>query len=56
LGLTDRIVALLTVFEKVGVAVRHDERDGVGAARANMRELNLDPIDLGDELGASVQP
>lgn len=35
--------------------MRHDQRQSIGVLRANVNEVNVEPVDLGHELRAGVQ-
>jgi hypothetical protein len=37
-------------------AVRHDERHGIGVTRPHVRELDVEPVDPGDELRHAIEP
>jgi hypothetical protein len=42
--------------DRTGPAVRHEQRQGVVVRRAQVRELDVQPVDLGDELPQLVEP
>ncbi len=45
---------LQQLHDRAGPAVRHQHRHGVGMRGADVRELDVQPVDLGDELRQSV--
>jgi hypothetical protein len=49
-GIGQGIDDLQLLDDRAGPSVRDDERQGVFVLRTNVNEMNVDPIDLGDEL------
>jgi len=41
--------------DRTGPAVRDDERERVLALRADVEQVDRQPVDLGDEVGQAVQ-
>ena len=41
---------------RAGPAMRHHQRQGIGAGRTQVQKVNVEPIDLGLELPQSVKP
>jgi hypothetical protein len=46
----ERLDHLQELDDRAGPAVGHEQRDGVVVGRADVRELDVQPVDLGDEL------
>ena len=42
--------------DRAGSSVRDDERQRIFMFRTNVNEMDVEPIDLGDELRQSVKP
>jgi hypothetical protein len=55
-GIGERIDDLHLLDDRAGPTVRNDERQRIFMFRRNVNEMNIEPIDLGDELRQSVQP
>ena len=51
----ERIDDLQLLDDRAGPAVRDDDRQRILMFRTNVNEMNVQPIDLGDELRQSVQ-
>jgi len=54
-GIGEWLDDLQLLDDRAGPPVRDDERQGIVMLRANMNEMNVEPIDLGDELREGVQ-
>ena len=54
-GIGQRIDDLHLLDDRAGPSVRDDERQRIFMFRANVNEVNVQPIDLGDELRQGVQ-
>ena len=55
-GIGQRIDDLQLLDDRAGPSVRDDERQRIFMLRTNVNEVNVQPIDLGDELRQGVQP
>ena len=55
-GIGQRIDDLHLLDDRAGPSVRDDERQRVVVLRTHVNEMNVQPIDLGDELRHGVQP
>src|SRR5215470_9479984 len=55
-GIGEWIDDLQLLDDRAGPPVCDDERQRLLVLRANVNEVNIEPIDLGDELRESVQP
>ena len=57
-GIGQRIDDLHLLDDRAGPSVRDDERQRIFMLRADVNEVNVQPVDLGDELraGRSVSP
>ena len=55
-GIGERIDDLQLLDDRAGPSVRHDERQRVLVLRADVDEVNVDSVDLGQEHGERVQP
>ena len=54
-GIGQRIDDLHLLDDRAGPSVRDDERQRIFMFRTNVNEMNVQPIDLGDELRQGVQ-
>src|ERR1700736_6109101 len=54
-GIRERIDDLQLLDDRTGPTVRNDERQCIFMFRTNVNEMNIQPIDLGDELRHGVQ-
>jgi len=54
-GIGEWLDDLQLLDDRAGPPVRDDERQGIVMLRANVNEMNVEPIDLGDELREGVQ-
>ena len=54
-GIRERFDDLHLLDDRSGPAVRDDDRQRVLVFRANMDEVNVEPVDLGDEIRHRVQ-
>ena len=54
-GIGQRLDDLELLDDRAGPAVGDDERQGILVFRANVDEVNVEPIDLGDEMRVGVQ-
>ena len=54
-GIGQRIDDLQLLDDRAGPSVRDDERQRILMLRTNVNEVNVQPIDLGDELRQRVQ-
>ena len=54
-GVGQRIDDLQLLDDRTRPSMRHDHRQSVLVLRANMNEMNVDPVDLGDELRQGIQ-
>ena len=54
-GIGQRIDDLQLLDDRAGPSVRDDERQRIFMFRTNVNEMNVQPIDLGDELRQGVQ-
>jgi hypothetical protein len=52
----ERLDDLQQLDDRARPAVRHQQRQGVGVRRADVRELDVEAVDLDDELRQLVQP
>ena len=48
-GIGEWINNLQLLDDRAGPAVRDDERQGIIMVRADVNEMNVEPVDLGDE-------
>jgi hypothetical protein len=55
-GIGERVDNLQLFDDRAGPAVRDDERQCIVMLRTDVDEMNVEPIDLGDELRQGVQP
>ena len=55
-GIDERVDDLQLLDDRAGPSVRDDDRQGILMLRANVNEMNVQPVDLGDELRQGVQP
>ena len=55
-GIGQRIDDLHLLDDRAGPAVRDDHRQRIFMLRADVNEMNVEPVDLGDELRQGVQP
>ena len=55
-GISQWIDDLQLLDDRAGPAVRDDERQRIFMFRTNMNEMNVEPVDLGDELRQGVEP
>ena len=55
-GIGQRLDDLQLLDDRAGPAVRDDERQRVLVLRPHMDEVDVEPVDLGDELRKGVQP
>ena len=54
-GIGQRIDDLQLLDDRAGPSVRDDERQRVFMFRTNVNEMNVEPIDLGDEMRQGIQ-
>ena len=54
-GIRQRIDDLQLLDDRAGPAVRDDERQRIRMLRTDVDEVNVDPVDVGDELRQGVQ-
>src|SRR5712664_3176703 len=54
-GIDERIDNLQLLDNRPGPSVRDDERQRIFMFRTNVNEMNVQPIDLGDELRQGIQ-
>ena len=54
-GIGQRIDDLHLLDDRAGPPVRDDERQRIFMFRTNVNEMNVEPVDLGDELRQGVQ-
>src|SRR5882724_788913 len=54
-GISERIDDLQLLDDRAGPSVRDDEWQRIVMFRTNVNEMNVQPIDLGDELWQGVQ-
>ena len=54
-GIGERIDDLQLLDDRAGPAVRDDERQRVGVLRTDVDEMNIQPVDLGDEVRQRAQ-
>ena len=52
----ERIDDLQLLDDRAGPAVRDDQRQRIFMFRTNVNEVNVQPIDLGDEIRQRIQP
>ena len=50
-GIGQRIDELQLLDDRAGPSMRDDERQRIFMLRTNVNEVNVQPIDLGDEFG-----
>jgi len=55
-GVRERIDDFQLLDHRSGPSMGDDERHRVGMLRAHMDEMNVQPVDLGDELRQGIQP
>ena len=55
-GIGERLDDLQLLDDRAGPAVRHDQRQGVFVLRADVDEVDVQPVDLGDEVRHGVEP
>ncbi len=55
-GIGQRLDDLHLLDDRAGPSVRDDERQRVLVLRTHVNEMNVQPVDLGDELRQGVQP
>ena len=54
-GIRERADGLEQLEHRAGPTMRHDQRQGVRVTRADVDEVNVEPVDLGHELRERVQ-
>ena len=54
-GIGERIDDLQLLDDRAGPSMRDDERQRIFMFRTNVNEMNVEPVDLGDELRQGVQ-
>ena len=55
-GIGERAEHLEELHDRARPAVGHDERERIGMRRADVEEVDTEPVDLGPELRKRVQP
>ena len=55
-GIDERVDDLQLLDDRAGPSVRDDDRQRILMLRANVNEMNVQPVDLGDEVRQGVQP
>src|SRR6516164_1205986 len=54
-GIGERRKDLQLLYDRAGPSVRDDERQRIFMFRTNVNEMNVQPVDLGDELREGIQ-